>query len=328
MTGPATPTIDDVKEAAARLKGVAAPTPLRECPLPDGGSGKLLLKLETEQVTGSFKFRGAFNRISQVPEDARAAGVVAFSSGNHAQAVAAVANRLSIPAVIVMPEDAPRTKIENTRGFGAEVVTYDRWSESREEIAAAIQSERGMTLIKPFDDPGIIAGQGTVGLEIAEALAADGITPDQILVPCSGGGLVSGTAIAIKDRFPACDIYSVEPEGFDDTARSLTSGERATNGTDARSICDALLVPTPGEITLSIMRQLLAGGLAVSDEATIRAMKHAYEQAGAILEPGGAVALTAILESRVETADKITVGVCSGGNIDRNYFEELTGIKL
>jgi len=325
---PAAPGIADIEDAARRLHGLAVRTPLLDCPsLSALTGGRVLIKAEMLQRTGSFKFRGAYNRISRLDRAARANGLVAFSSGNHAQAVAAVAAMLGIDAAIVMPSDAPRLKLEATRGHGAEVVLYDRHREAREDIAAALVRERGATLIPPFEHPLIIAGQGTVGLEIADDLRDRGMIPDAVLAPCSGGGLIAGIATAIRDRFPSAAIYAVEPEGFDDTARSLADGKRRTNAPDARSICDALLVPSPGALTFSINRRLLAGGMAVSDEGAQRAMAFAFRHLKLVVEPGGAVALACLLATPERWRGKTVVVVCSGGNVDAATFRDALATK-
>ena len=282
--------------------------------------GRLLIKAEPLQRTGSFKFRGAFNAISQLSENEKKNGVVAFSSGNHAQGVAAAAQLYSIPAVIVMPEDAPSLKVANTRGYGAEVVLYDRYTQDREAIGAAIADERGLSLIKPYDDPRIMAGQGTLGLEISEQIDTP---PDQVLGPCGGGGLISGTAIAIKDAFPEADVFAVEPEEFDDTARSLRQGVRQEVAPDASSICDSLMPPTPGELTFAVNLELLAGGLIVSDAQVREAMRQAFLRLKLVIEPGGAVALAAVLTGAVTCQNRTTVVVCSGGNVDSTLFAEI-----
>jgi threonine dehydratase len=287
--------------------------------------GRILIKPENLQRTGSFKFRGAYNKLSQLPEAARGAGVAAYSSGNHAQGVAAAAALLGLPATIVMPADAPRIKIENTRGYGAEVVLYDRYHEVRDEVAAEIVAERGATLVRPYDDPDIIAGQGTCGLEIAQQAAALGAKLDAVLVCCGGGGLVSGTALALAELTPSTAVYSVEPKSFDDTARSLAAGERLRNDPAARSICDALLAPTPGELTFALNKQLLAGGLVVSDEEAAAAMAYAFRELKLVIEPGGAVALAALLAGRIEAAGKVVALTLSGGNVDaESYCQILT----
>jgi threonine dehydratase len=329
MTGPSdlqAPSFADVKAAAQRLAGMAVITPLIESSaLNKRIGGRILIKPENLQRTGSFKFRGAYNKLSQLPEAARGAGVAAYSSGNHAQGVAAAAALLGMPATIVMPADAPRIKIENTRGYGAEVVLYDRYHEVRDEVAAEIVAERGATLVRPYDDPDIIAGQGTCGLEIAQQAAALGAKLDAVLVCCGGGGLVSGTALALAELTPSTAVYSVEPKSFDDTARSLTAGERLRNDPAARSICDALLAPTPGELTFALNKQLLAGGLVVSDEEAAAAMAYAFRELKLVIEPGGAVALAALLAGRIEAAGKVVALTLSGGNVDaESYCQILT----
>lgn len=317
------PEIADIVDAASRLSGHAIRTPLLECAAASElTGGRILVKPEMLQVTGSFKFRGAFNFISRLSEEERRRGIVAFSSGNHAQAVAAVSRHFAAAATIVMPRDAPAIKVEATRSFGAEIILYDRKEESREDIARELMESSGATLVPPFDHALTIAGQGTVGLEIAEDLALAGATPDQVLVPCSGGGLIAGIATAIKARFPDCRIFAVEPEGYDDTGRSLAAGSRQSVDIAAESICDALLVPTPGELTFSINSDLLAGGIAVPDETTYRAMAFAFRHLKLVAEPGGAIALGAVLDSSVDCRDRTTVVVMSGGNVDASIMRE------
>ena len=317
------PTAADVGAAAARLRGRAVRTPLLEAPdLNARIGGRLLVKAEMLQRTGSFKFRGAYNRIVRLSESERRGGVVAFSSGNHAQGVAAAAGMVGIPAVIVMPEDAPKGKIENTRGLGAEVVLYERDDEERAKVAAEIAERRGAVLVRPFDDADIIAGQGTVGLEIAEQADEAGVEPDAVLVPCGGGGLISGTAIALQERWPDLPVYAVEPEGYDDTTRSLAAGRRLRNEGAAQSFCDSLLSPLPGEITFAINRERLKGGIAVSDRAVAVAMAAAFGMLRLVAEPGGAVALAAALEAKFDCRGKTVVVVCSGGNVAPETFTE------
>ncbi|PWC37247.1 threonine/serine dehydratase [Azospirillum sp. TSO22-1] len=316
----------DVEAASKRLAGKAAVTPLLENrQLNDHVGGRVLIKPEILQVSGSFKFRGAYNRLSQLDEAQRRAGVVAWSSGNHAQGVAAAAQMLGIPATIVMPEDAPALKIENTRGYGAEVVLYDRWRESREGIAAAIAGERGAVPVPPFDDPHIIAGQGTAGLELACQARELGATLDVVLAPCSGGGLVGGVATAVKHLSPRTEIYSAEPAGLDDLARSLRAGERVRNDPEARSFCDALMAPTPGELTFPIHRALLSGGLAVTDDEAAAAMAYAFTVLKLVVEPGGAVALAAVLSGKLPTAGRTIGVVLSGGNVDPALYAGVLG---
>lgn len=317
-------TIDDIAGAARRLSGHAVVTPLLESTAVNRKfGGRLLIKAECLQRTGSFKFRGAFYRLSLLSGGERPRGVVAYSSGNHAQAVAAAANLLGIAATIVMPADAPGAKMAATRRWGAEVVTYDRYRESREEIGARLASERGAVLVPPYDDLRIITGQGTLGLELADQAAALQADLDAVLVPCSGGGLAAGTATALTARLPGIAVYSVEPAGLDDTARSLAAGERLSNPPlDAHhlSFCDALLAPTPGEITFAINRRLLKGGFSVTDEEVARAMALAFTEFKIVLEPGGAVALAAAVEGKIDCRNRTVAVVCSGGNVDAEIF--------
>lgn len=316
--------IADIEAAAARLSGVAVRTPLlSNFELDEAAGGTVLLKPECLQVTGSFKIRGAYNFLSQLtPQQARK-GVVAWSSGNHAQGVAAAGAMLGIPTAIVMPEDAPQSKLGNTARLGGEVITYDRYTEDREAIAREIAAERGVEVVPSYDHANIIAGQGTVGLEIAEQCIELDLSPDQALICCGGGGLTAGSAIALRAHFPAIDVRTVEPESFDDTARSLRSGERVTVAESARSICDALQAPTPGALTFAINRELAGAGLAVSDDEVRDAMRFAFRHLKLVLEPGGAVALAAVLAGKIETRGKITVVVLSGGNVDVELFADV-----
>jgi threonine dehydratase len=317
------PNYRDLLAAADRLRGVSRLTPLLAgTALDELTGGRILLKLEPLQVTGSFKVRGAYNALDSIEAGQRAAGVVAFSSGNHAQGVAWAARRLGMPAAIVMPADAPRLKLDNTRALGAEVITYDRLTGSREAIACELAEARGARLVPSFDDPQVIAGQGTVGLELISQAHELGLTPDQVLVCCSGGGLVSGCAIAISESAPHSRIYTVEPEGYDDSRRSLASGRRERNETGGDSLCDALLAPSPGELTFPIMQALLAGGLAVSDQEVLAAMAWAWRELKLVVEPGGAVALAAVLAGRIDCRDRVTAVVISGGNVDPATFSK------
>jgi threonine dehydratase len=318
------PAFEDVQAAAARIAGHARRTPLLHgTPLDERTGGHILLKLETLQHTGSFKFRGAYNRLSQLDGAQRAAGVVAFSSGNHAQGVAAAARLLGIPATIVMPEDAPAVKMRNTLALGAEVVCYDRLRESREAIAARLAAERGAVLVPSFDDPDIIAGQGTVGLEIAEQAAEAGLALDDVVVCTSGGGLVAGTALAIRALSPTTRVWSAEPAGHDDHRRSLASGRRESNAPGTRSFCDALLAPQPGELTFEINRRLLAGGVAVTDAEVRSAIAFAARTLKLVVEPGGAVALAAVLAGKLDGQGRTVAVVLSGGNIDDALLVEI-----
>ncbi|MGO4722874.1 MULTISPECIES: threonine ammonia-lyase [unclassified Inquilinus] len=318
-----TVSIADIEAAVRRLQGQAVRTPLLRSTLLDARAGReVLIKAEPLQRTGSFKFRGAYNRIAMIPAADRGKGVVAFSSGNHAQGVAAAARLFGIKATIVMPADAPAIKRRNTESYGATVVPYDRFGEDREAVTAKIVAETGATLVRPYDDPGIIAGQGTIGLEIAEQCAELGVRPDAVLASCSGGGLVSGVSIAIRARMPGVRIYAAEPEALDDMRRSLAAGERVTNDPGARSICDALQSPTPGQITFPIARETLAGGVTAPDDAVLRAMAVAFETLKLVLEPGGAVGLAATLENRIPDDIRSVVIVCSGGNVDAATFRD------
>jgi threonine dehydratase len=316
--------VSDVEDAARRLSGIAIRTPLlQNNDLDRIANGTVLLKPECFQQTGSFKIRGAYNLLSQLSADQAKRGVVAFSSGNHAQGVALAGKILGIHAAIVMPEDAPTAKLENTRRLGGEVITYDRNTGNRERIARDLAAERGAEVVPSFDHPHIIAGQGTVGLEIAEQSAALGLTPDQVLICCGGGGLTSGSAIALKARLPDVSVYPVEPEEFNDTARSLERGERVANRGTARSICDALLTEMPGELTFEINRRLVSDVLLVSDDEVREAMRFAFRSLKLVVEPGGAVALAALLAGKIDTAGKTTVVVLSGGNVDVELFASI-----
>jgi threonine dehydratase len=311
------PTISDVQAAAVRIAPHAVRTPLVESAVLNAlTGGRIFLKLETMQRTGSFKFRGACNRLAMIPEGDRARGVVAFSSGNHAQGVAAAASLFAMPAVIVMPKDAPRPKIEGTRAYGATIVEYDRVREDREAIAAAICAERGAVLVKPFDDGGIIAGQGTVGLEIAAALRHLRITLDDVLVPCSGGGLVSGIALALSGSGVSAAVHSVEPENFDGMRRSLEAGKRVEAPGGKLSIADALMAPIPGKIVFEVAKHLLAPGFAVSDAQLEWAVIFAAEKLKLLVEPGGAAALAALLAGKLDAKGKTIALVLSGANAD------------
>ena len=318
------PTFADVEAAASRLAGKAIVTPLIENPLLNERiGGRVLIKPEVLQRTGSFKFRGAYNTISRLSAEAKQHGVVAYSSGNHAQGVAAAAQLLGIPATIVMPSDAPRIKIDNTKHYGAKLIHYDRFSESREEIAQEVMERTGAFLIRPYDDPNIIAGQGTCGLEIGRQAAALGVTPDAVLFCCGGGGLSSGSALALAEISPASEIYTVEPEGFDDTARSLAAGHRVSIEDGQRSICDALLTPTPGRLTFDLNRKFLAGGLVVSDSEVRDAVRVAFRILKLVVEPGGAVCLAAVLNGRLPVAGRTTAIVLTGGNVDPATYAEI-----
>ena len=319
------PDLAAIEAAARRLAGQAVVTPLLEShDLNARVGGRVLIKPETLQRTGSFKFRGAFNKISQLP---RGSSVVAFSSGNHAQGVAAAAQILGLPAVIVMPSDAPAIKIANTRSYGAEVVFYDRHRDDREKVAAGLAAERKASLVRPYDDPDIIAGQGTTGLEIAQQCRALGVTPEVVASPCGGGGLIAGCATALRALLPEVRIHSVEPQGFDDTARSLQTHTRLGNQPGATSICDALMAPSPGELTFAINDRLLAGGCAVSDREVQAAMAYAFRALKLVIEPGGSVALAAALTGKLDLRGRVAVIICSGGNVDPGTFAQALAVE-
>src|SRR5215831_15892293 len=287
---------------------------LRSAPVLNERIGsKVFLKPEMLQRTGSFKFRGAFNKLSSIPRENRGGGVVAFSSGNHAQGVAAAAKILNMQATIVMPADAPLSKRERTKSYGAEVVLYDRNREDREAIAWEIAEKRGATLVKPYDDP----------LVIAEDMASLGVAPDIVVAPASGGGLIAGVATAVKTRFPSAEVIVAEPEAFDDHTRSLRAGKRERHLGSGRTICDALMAAIPGELTFAINSQLLSRGIVASDAEVAAAVAFSFHELKFVVEPGGAIGLAALLAGRIDTKDKNVVVVLSGGNVDADLFARL-----
>jgi threonine dehydratase len=305
-----------------RLMGHKRVTPLLSSPFLDEIAGKrIFVKPECLQHTGSFKYRGAFSAVSALSDETRAKGVIAFSSGNHAQGVALAARQHGISSVIIMPADAPKTKIDNTRALGAEVVLYDREHEDRDEIGARISHERNLTLIKPFDEPEVIAGQGTCGLEIAEQAAKLGIADADVLVCCGGGGLTSGIALALEQDAPNMRVRPVEPEGFDDVCRSLISGQIERNPTTLGSLCDAIVTLSPGQLTFPIMHRLCHAGITVTEEQALRAVQLAHDRLKITVEPGGAVALAAALFHGDQITSDCVIAVASGGNVDRDVFE-------
>lgn len=320
-----TVTLADIEAAAARLKGHAVETPLIESPALNERLGlRVLIKPETLQRVGAFKFRGAYNRLVQLDADQRLRGVVAFSSGNHAQGVALAAKLLGLPAVIVMPDDAPAVKVEATKGYGAEVRFYNRLTgQTREEIAAEIAEARGAVVVPAFDDPHIVAGQGTVGLEMVRQAQALGATLDAAIAPISGGGLLAGMATAIKALSPQTAMVGVEPAAFDDTLQSLQKGERVTIKPSGRSYCDALESPFPGEITFPIMRRTVADVATVTDAEVAEAMRYAFSTLKLVVEPGGAVGLAALLAGKVKPFGPTVGLVLSGGNVDPEFFAKV-----
>ena len=311
----------DIVGAAQRLLPYAVRTPLLEnSALNDFLGARVLIKNEALQRTGSFKFRGACNRALQLTPEQKKGGIVAWSSGNHAQGVAAACAILGIPATIVMPEDAPLAKINGTKAYGATVRLYDRKKEDREALGRETAEKIGAVIVPPYDDPQVMAGQGTVGLEIMEQTQALGLVPDYVLASSSGGGLIAGIATAVKDKSPKTAVYAAEPAEFDDLARSLLSGKRESNRPEAQSICDSLQAATPGRLTFSVNKRLLAGSLAVSDREVLHAMKTAFEMLKLVIEPGGACPLAVLLSGKLGIAGKTVVLVCSGGNVDADMF--------
>jgi threo-3-hydroxy-L-aspartate ammonia-lyase len=312
--------LDDVQAAARRLDGVAHRTPVLSSRTLDSRVGaRVLIKAECLQRTGSFKLRGAYNKISSLPEDERGPGVAAFSSGNHAQAVALAARLLGTRATIVMPEDAPTLKLDATRGYGAEVVTYDRYSEDREAISTRLAEERGLALVRPFDDPLVIAGQGTAALELLE----QGGALNLLVAPVGGGGLIAGCATVVNGSLPQAKVIGVEPEDGDDTQRSLAAGHPVQVPV-SHSIADSLQVPKPGDLTFSINKELLSGIATVTDEELIEAMRFLFERMKLVTEPGGAAGVAALLAGKIDHEPNETIGVIvSGGNIGAARFAEL-----
>ena len=308
-----------IEAAAARLAGQARRTPLLNAPLLDRIAGRrVFVKAECLQWTGSFKFRGGWSALSALTPEQRARGVIAFSSGNHAQGVALAAARHGAPCVILMPADAPAVKIDNTRAYGAEVVLYDRATQDRDALGSALAADRGLALIRPYDDPQVIAGQGTAGLEIVEQAEEAGIAAADVITCCGGGGLTAGIALALEAKAPALRVRPAEPDGFDDTARSLATGTPQRNAALSGSICDAIVTPTPGEITFPILRRLCGPGLVVSEDQVLRAMALAFAHLRIVVEPGGAVALAAALYAP-DLPDKV-ICTASGGNVDPALF--------
>lgn len=318
---PDLPVFDDVLAAAKRLEGMAVKTPIIESHwLNDIAGGRVFVKPECLQRTGSFKFRGAWNFISQLNKQDNPGGVVAFSSGNHAQGVAAAAAIMELPALIIMPADSPEIKVANTKALGAEVLTYDRASEDREEVARSQLAARNAILVPPFEHKFIVAGQGTTGLEFVNWADDHELKLDHLLVPTGGGGLVGGCGLVFKNKSPETAIFSVEPEQFDDHRRSLIAGEILGNNVRTGSICDALLSPEPGKLTFSLNQHQLSDGLVVDDDEVRAAMQFAFERLKLVVEPGGAVALAAVLSGKIDCTNKNTAIVISGGNVDRELF--------
>ncbi|MCD1627485.1 threonine/serine dehydratase [Seohaeicola saemankumensis] len=315
--------IEMIRAAAERLEGHARRTPLLSSPFIDHLAGRrVFIKAECLQHTGSFKYRGGYAAVSALDPDTRASGVIAFSSGNHAQGVALAAAQHGVPSVIIMPSDAPRLKIENTSAFGAEVVLYDRATEDRDAIGEAMAKDRGLTLIKPFDEPQVIAGQGTTGLEIAAQARLEGVETADVLVCCGGGGLTSGIALALEADAPGLRARPVEPFGFDDATKSLAAGSIQRNARMSGSLCDAIVTPQPGDLTFPIMQRLCGSGLVVTDQEALRAVAQAFLRLKIVLEPGGAVALAAALFRRDQIEGDAVIVIASGGNVDLDIYEQ------
>jgi threonine dehydratase len=315
------PTFADVQAAARRLEGITIRTPLLENARVNAMlGGRLFIKAECLQRTGSFKLRGAYNFLASMSEDDRRKGAVGWSSGNHAQGLAEAGRLLGVKTTIVMPADAPALKVANTRASGAEIVFYDRVKDSREEIGLGIARKTGATVVPPYDHPWILTGQGTAGLEIVEQAKALGVTLGAVAAPCSGGGLSTGIALAVKGLSPTTTVHAGEPAGFDDLARSLSSGKKETNERLTGSICDALLAPTPGDVTFPLALKVLGPGLVVSDDEVLDAMELAFREFKLVVEPGGAVALAAALTGKLSVKGRAVAVVCSGGNVDHETF--------
>lgn len=323
-----TVNLNDIQRAYQRIQDKIVRTPLLNSPRLDAiADRKLWIKAEPMQVTGSFKFRGACSAISALPNEALKRGVVAYSSGNHAQGVALAAKVFGTQATIIMPHDAPANKVANTKAYGATVVHYERGVESREAIGQRLAQTHGLHLIKPYDDADVIAGQGTVGLELAEQMTDVGARATALLCCCGGGGLSSGIAVALSEVRPEIRVHTVEPERFDDTARSLALGERISNPTEQGSICDAIVTPTPGELTFPLLQKHAGSGFAVSDDSVLGAMKTAFDTLKVVVEPGGAVALAAALDPQNLPDEKELIVILSGGNVDEQLFQQALTIS-
>jgi threonine dehydratase len=317
------PVFSDVEDAARRIAGEAVRTPLLENDaLNERLGGRVLIKPECLQRTGSFKFRGAYNRLSRIAPEAREKGVVAFSSGNHAQGVALAARLLGIPATIVMPSDAPKIKSSGVRRLGGKVVEFNRETEDREAVSAEIVDRTGATLVPSYDDPYIIAGQGTAGLEAAQDLQARGIVPDQFVCCAGGGGLIAGCGLAMKHFFADCDLLAAEPEGFDDHRRSLMAGERVANARKTGSLQDAIITQIPGKLTFQLNQAQLSGAVTASDEDTLDAIAFIWKHLKLVAEPGGATAFASLLNGQADTRGRTTIVLITGGNVDPDVFKQ------
>ena len=324
MTTKAEPSYTDIVSAAREIREHIRPTPLlRSHVLDELSGGHVVIKTETLQRTGSFKFRGAFNKIRSLTGQSANANVVAWSSGNHAQAVAAAARIYGFSSTIVMPQDAPRAKVEGTLKQGGEIIFYNREKENRETIGKRVAKEKGALIVPPYDDVHVISGQGTVGLEAASQALMENMVPDIALIPCGGGGLIAGCAIALKTHFPSIKIHPVEPQGFDDTTRSLAAKKRMKNSTGVSSICDSLLISMPGKVTFKINLEHLSEGIVVTDDQVESAMRFAFRHLKLIVEPGGAVGLAALLKNITSYQNKTVLLVLSGGNVDEAVYRRI-----
>lgn len=311
------PGIADIRRAASRIAGEAVLTPLLSSAALDARlGGRIFLKCENLQRTGSFKFRGAYNAVSAIPAEERSRGVVAVSSGNHAQGVAEAARLFGIASTIIMPADAPAVKRAGVEASGGRIIPYDRASQDRDQVAAEVLARVGGTLVHPYNDAGVIAGQGTIGLEIVAALRERGLAPDAVLVPCGGGGLSGGVGEAIKAEAPESEFFIVEPAGFDEYGRSLREGRIIANTATSGSVCDSLLSKAPGFLAFDLNRANATGALAVSDDEALAAVAYAFRTLKLVVEPGGAVGLAALLAGRIPVAGRTIVAVLSGGNVD------------
>ncbi|UPY37573.1 threonine/serine dehydratase [Sediminicoccus sp. KRV36] len=318
-----TPNFDDVLAAAQRLKGRIRRTPmLRHRALDEAAGGVVLIKPEPLQITGSFKLRGATNAALQLPPEARARGIVTHSSGNHGQAIAAACHALGMPALIAMPQDAPRVKVEATRAWGADIHFFDRHGVDRDALAADLAAQRGAAHIPPFDHADVIAGQGTAILELLEDALAAGFKPDQLAICTGGGGLLAGSALSARAMAPQARIYAIEPEGWDDYGQSLRAGHRIANDGQGAGLCDSLLSKQPGQITFAVNAPRVTDGLAVTPDEVFAAMRFAFTHLKLVVEPGGAVALAAVLAGKLATRDAVTGIILSGGNVDAAVFAQ------
>lgn len=318
------PKIEDVLRAAETIEGEAIRTPLLQSEMLNQVTGaNVFIKPESLQRTGSFKFRGAYNAIANLSKKQRDEGIVASSSGNHAQGIAEAAKLFGAKATIIMPHDAPALKIERTKSHGADIVFYHRETGDREAAAAEVNSERGGVFIHPYNNFHVIAGQGTVGLEIASDMKTQNLKPDRVLVCTGGGGLTAGTALSIRDSFPQAKIHPVEPEGFDDYRRSLISGKLEVNERTAGSICDAIITPSPGEIGFEINRDALNEPIVISDEEALAAVRFAYYEMKLVVEPGGAAALAGLLQAGKKWQGETVAIILSGGNVDPDLFARI-----